>query len=139
MIEGWRGDDYLVLFEDRAPTLEQAYGLFGALSGHRLVGLRGWDDFIVEDGAGAYFTVPTVPLSARYLKPFALSKNQLKLKPDDRLTDRIKWYTTPIVFGGDPNLGANVTWVTLDQHAQLVKWWNQKYQEVKGHGGTPAA
>ena len=45
--------------------------------------------------------------------------------------DEIKWYITPVVFGGDPSLADNVTWVALDQHAQLVKFWNGKYGEIR--------
>jgi hypothetical protein len=37
------------------------------------------------------------------------------------------------VFGGDPTLGDNVTWVTLTQHTELVQWWNQKYRELAPH------
>ncbi len=138
MTEGWCGDDYLILFEQDALSLEQAYGLTAALPGYHLVGLRGWDDFIVEDGAGARFTVPTVPLLARYLKPYTIPKT--KPEPDDRIGGRIKWYITPIIFGGDPNLGKNVRWVTVDEHAQLVQWWKKKYHQVKRDcDGTPAA
>src|SRR5919197_1707740 len=126
MIEGWCGGDYLVLFEDGASALEQAYGLADSLPGYHLVGLRGWDDFIVEDATGARFTVPTVPLLPRYLKPFSAAGDQGTLSPDDRVRGRIKWYTKPIIFGGDPKLSDNVIWVTLDEHTQLVKWWNAK-------------
>jgi hypothetical protein len=140
MNEGWYGDDYLVLFEEKAPSLEKAYGLVEALPGYRLVGLRGWDDFIVEDTAGARFTVPTVPLLPRYLKPFGAATTQSDAAPDDPTKGRIKWNITPIIFGGDPKLGDNVRWVTLDEHAQLVKWWNTKYRETReGIDGMPAA
>jgi hypothetical protein len=57
-----------------------------------------------------------------------------ELIPDERFTDRIKWYTTPIVFGGDPNLGENVTWVTHDQHVKLVGWWNKQYRDLTPDG-----
>ncbi len=140
MTEGWYGDDYLVLFEQKAPSLERAYGLSEALPGYHLVGLRGWDDFIVEDSRGARFTVPTVPLLSRHLRPFPTSILQLKAASDEAVAGRIRWYITPVVFGGDPKHGDNVKWVTLDEHVQLVKWWNGKYREVsRSHGGTPAA
>src|SRR5437016_5801017 len=98
MTEGWCGDDYLVLFEKDARSLEQAYGLTAALPGYHLVGLREWDDCIVEDSAGAIVRVPTVPLLARYLKPFTIPKT--KSEPYDRIGGKIMWYITPIVFGG---------------------------------------
>ena len=140
MTEGWYGDDYLVLFEENAPTLERAYGLTTALPGYGLVGLRGWDDFIVEDTTGACFTVPTVPLLPEYLKPFTLPPNQPSPEVDAKVQGRIKWYITPIVLGGDPGLGENVTWVTVEEHVQLVNWWNKKYRDVaEGRDDMPAA
>jgi hypothetical protein len=72
MIEGWSGDEYLILFEEDAPGLQQAYALGQFLPGHRLLGLRGWDDFIVQDEAGAVLCVPTVPLGSDHLEPFVL-------------------------------------------------------------------
>src|SRR5207249_11054989 len=101
---------------------------------------KGWDDFIIEDSSGARFTVPTVPLLPRYLKPFPNSITQLKPASDEAVEGRIKRYITPLVFGGDPQRRDNVKWVTLDEHVQLVRWWNGKYREVSpSHGGTPAA
>jgi hypothetical protein len=43
----------------------------------------------------------------------------------------VKWYTKPVVFGGDPLDQENTIWVTLEEHVQLVKWWNDRYQELK--------
>ena len=37
---------------------------------------------------------------------------------------KIKWYVKALVFGGDPQSALNVIWVTHDQHAELVKYWN---------------
>ena len=35
-----------------------------------------------------------------------------------------------LCFGGDPNVGPNLNWITLEQHTELVKWWNRKYREL---------
>ena len=43
---------------------------------------------------------------------------------------KIKWYVTPIVFGGNPALKDNIIWVTLAEHTELVQWWNRKYREL---------
>ena len=136
MIEGWNGDEYLILFEERAAALDRSYGVSVALPGYRLIGLRGWDDFIVEDSAGVRFAVPTVPLLQEHLVPFEATATSSTLEPDAKVQGRVKWYITPLVFGGDPKLGENVTWITLDQHAQLVSWWNRKYHDVKAGRGT---
>jgi hypothetical protein len=130
MTEGWHGDDYLILFGDEAPKFEKAYALSDLLPAYRLLGLKAWDDFIVEDRDGARFTVPTVPVLSRHLSPFDLGSGEEDLTPDNRFRGKIKWYITPVAFGGDPSQGDNVTWVTLGQHAQLVRFWNQKYRAL---------
>jgi hypothetical protein len=130
MDEGWLEDDYIILFGDASSSFEEAYALPDFLPAYKLVGLRGWDDFIVKDEDGVLFTAPTVPLLPRYLQPFEKNLNPANLVADDRRTGRIKWYLKPICFGGDPKVGANLLWVSLEQHAQLVKWWNQKYKEI---------
>jgi len=131
MIEGWYGDDYLVLFEADARAIEKTYDLANYLPHHRLLGLKSWDDFIVEDKDGNRFTVPTIPLSPQHLKAYSLGDVRANLVPDERVHGKIKWYIKPLLFGGEPGLGNNVTWVELDQHAQLVRFWNQKYREIR--------
>jgi hypothetical protein len=53
MTEGWCGDDYLVLYSDaeRQPASER-YGIADLLPGFAIIGLRSWDDFIVQDSDG---------------------------------------------------------------------------------------
>ena len=129
--EGWLGEDYLVLFDEpQRAAMSDAYGIGDLLPGYRLIGLRGWDDFIVEDTHGHHFTVPTVPSIADHLKPFDLNRES-SLRTDERLVGKIKWYVQPLVFSGDPSAPENVVWVDQAQHAQLVKWWNAKYAEMK--------
>ena len=137
MIEGWLGEDYLVLFQERAGEFDRAYGVSETLPGYRPVGLRGWDDFIVEDDSGAQFTVPTIPLAREHLVPFNGASRSVALEPDPKFGGRVKWHVKPIVFGGDPSAESNVAWITLDQYAELVRWWNGKFREVRR--GTPAA
>ena len=137
MQEGWLGDDYLILFEDEheAEAAAGRYALASALTGFRLIGLRGWDDFLVVDENGGVFSVPTVPLDKKDLAPFQMPAGAISLQPDDRFTEKIKWYVKPVVFGGDPHMGDNLTWVSHEEHAQLVQWWNKMYRDLtaKGH------
>jgi hypothetical protein len=37
----------------------------------------------------------------------------------------------PIVFGGDAGAGENLVWVSHEEHAQLVKFWNDKDRILK--------
>ena len=73
MVEGWQQNDYLILFDEEESSLASIrYGLAQALPGFNIVGLRGWDDFIVRDQDGNTFTVPTVPCDADGLKPYRI-------------------------------------------------------------------
>src|SRR5207245_7401233 len=105
MTEGWYGDDYLILFEERAVALDRAYGLSAALPGYRLVGLRGWDDFIVDDSNGARFTVPTVPGLAEHLAPFSTPKGPSRAEGDPTVRGGMKWRVTPTARGGHAQPG----------------------------------
>jgi len=131
MIQGWHGDDYLMLFEERddAIALTERYALAASLPGHILVGLKGWDDFLLRNSEGHHFTVPTVPHDPRYLAPFDFHVNVDAVLPDERFTNKIKWYIKPIVFGGHPSDPSNMTWLTLDQHVEAVRFWNKVYRD----------
>jgi hypothetical protein len=133
MVQGWHNDDYLILFEEQleAISMTARYNAAIFLPGYTIAGLKGWDDFIVRDSAQQFYTVSTVPLAAKHLKPFTFDIDVSALRPDSRLTDKIKWYVQPLVFGGDPQSEQNMTWITLDQHTEAVKWWNAKYRELQ--------
>jgi hypothetical protein len=133
MTEGWHDDEYLVLFsEDEVDPMTECYGLKHFIDGFRIIGLRGWDDFILQDASAKSFTMPTVPIALEYLQPFTLVIDSSKIRPDLRFTGKVKWYAKPPIFGGDPNAKENLTWINFRQHADAVQWWNQKYLEVKG-------
>ena len=133
MYEGWVGDDYLVLFsESEIAAANDRYGFEKLLPGFRVLGLRGWDDFIVQDSAGKCFSIPTVPVDPRYLESFRIPDPKTEVAPDLRFVGKIKWYTKPLAFGGDPNIGENCVWVTHEQHSQLVSLWNQRYRKFSG-------
>ena len=107
------------------------------MPGYTLVGLKGWDDFIVRDLSGAALTVPTVPLSSEYLEPYDVPSGSGERTSDGGLPPldgqgrgKIKWYVKPLIFGGDPSLGENLIWVTLEEHAELVRWWNRLRREL---------
>ncbi|OED13445.1 hypothetical protein [Burkholderia sp. A2] len=131
MVEGWHGDDYIVLFVDEeASATASACGFNTALPGFSLLGLRGWQDFIVEDEAGATFTIPCVPLDTRYLASFNLPVPG-DLEPDPRLAGKVKWLVKPLIFGGSADAEENVSWITHQQHGELVRWWNEQYRFAK--------
>ena len=82
MIEGWYGDDYLIFFEEsELSSAETRYNFTTLLPGFQIVGLRGWNDFIVRDSAGHTYSVPTVPIDKRYLETFAVPSEHPNLSP----------------------------------------------------------
>ena len=133
MKDGWHNDDHFVLFEsqEEATAATDRYGLSNYLPGFFIVGLKGWDDFILCDMRGMYFTVPTVPLSKEELRPYLFPAETLRLQEDSRFENRIKWYVTPIVFGGSPTQKENMIWIAHEQHAELVRFWNKTYFDLK--------
>jgi hypothetical protein len=131
MREGWFNDDYWSLCEDQkeAEHLTAAYGLAEYLPGYFIIGLKGWDDFILADRAGQYFLVPTLPLERASLAPFRFPAESLRLESDERFTKKIKWYVKPIRFGGDLSAKENMAWLSQDEHVQAVNYWNRFYYD----------
>lgn len=132
MIEGWYDSDHLILFnETEIASVSDRYALSQFLPGYKMIGLRGWDDFILQDSSGDTYCAPTVPAVSVHLSPYVLPPANATLRPDERFQGKIKWYVKPIVFGGDPQSQANVIWVSHDEHAELVKYWNGLYRSLK--------
>jgi hypothetical protein len=131
MNEGWLGDKHFILFTETESQLASSrYAIGRLLPGFVIVGLRGWDDFLLRDTEGCFFTIPTVPLDRQYLEPTPPPNQSARLEADARFSGKIKWYRQPIVFGGDADSDDNMIWVNHDEHAQLVVWWNELYRDV---------
>jgi hypothetical protein len=131
MREGWYKDEYLILFDEAEhASMTSAYAVNQRLPGYIVIGLRGGDDFLLRNRSGDIFTVRTVPAVPQYIAPFQLPSDPGALKRDKHFEGRIKWYLTPLVFGGDRSPGSNIVWIDLYQHIDLVRWWNRKYDEV---------
>jgi hypothetical protein len=132
MREGWAEDDYLIIFSDSEVGFATVrYQMDRFLPGYVVVGLKSWDDVIVQDGEGNTYTVPSVPLVAKFLDRYSLQRD-VQLEADTQLSGKIKWYVKPIFFGGDPGVGDNLDWVSHVQHGELVVWWNDLYNDTYG-------
>jgi hypothetical protein len=132
MLEGWQGDDYVILFDEtESADFSAKYEIGKHIAGYLVVGLKGWDDFILRGADGQLATVPTVPIVAEHVAPLEIQRLPRQLQPDSRFRGKVKWYTQPIVFGGDPLSKDNTTWISLEEHIRLVKWWNDRYQQLK--------
>ncbi|MCE2573785.1 hypothetical protein [Motilimonas eburnea] len=60
MKEGWFGDEHFIIFnENESVVATEEYAISNYLEGFQVVGLLGWDDFIVSNGS-QFFTLPTV-------------------------------------------------------------------------------
>lgn len=131
MKDGWLNDAYWIVFDEaESRQISKAYQIQEYFPGFLVVALMNWDDFIVRNATGAFFRIPTVPMTEKYLEKLQDIVVPDNLTPDTRFTRKIKWYTKPIVFGGDPNSEENMIWVDMQQHQELVRWWNQKYREM---------
>jgi hypothetical protein len=129
--EGWCDRGYLQLFrEESVLAMTDAYSLGAFLPGMVAIGLIGWDDLLVRDSAGLTWTVPTLPMRSKYLENSVIDINS-EVIPDRELTGKIKWYVSPLLFGGSPTDASNIIWVDLEKHCELVCWWNTKYEEIK--------
>ena len=132
MNEGWHDDDHLILFDEaEIASASDRYAISHFLPGYKVIGLRGWDDFILQDSSGGTYCAPTIPVVADHISAYALPSSGTTLSPDDRFQGKIKWYVKPIVFGGDPQSQENIVWVSHEQHGQLVKYWNDLYRSMK--------
>jgi hypothetical protein len=41
---------------------------------------------------------------------------------------------TPVIVGGDPTDLKNKTWVTRQQHFEMVRYWNQVISDLRKEG-----
>ncbi|MCP3931811.1 MAG: hypothetical protein GY705_22275 [Bacteroidetes bacterium] len=132
MKEGWHNDDYLILFEgEEIEEKGKEYEIDRFLPGHLLFGLLGWDDFLVLDKqTEIMYHVPTVPLVEKEKEPWSENVDVSILQPDERFEGKIKWYVKPIIFGGNPKIEENMTWISHQDHVAAVKYWNKIYIDV---------
>ena len=132
MQEGWFEDDYFIVFaESEIEAATARYRLSEFLPQYQIVGIAGWDDFLVRDPSGRTLRIPTVPIDVQYLEPFDSAEPLPLLQSDARFTGQIKWYVQPLIFGGAAEDESNIIWVSHELHAQLVVWWNQQYRRLK--------
>jgi len=130
MREGWFEEEYYILF-DQNESLDatKRYSISCYLEGFRLMGLFGWDDFILSKDR-QLFTVPTVPIETKYLEPALFKELPATLEQDKNVVSKIRWYIKPVVLGGDPISEDNIIWVNHQEHIELVAYWNQQYRDV---------
>lgn len=133
MISGWHNNEYLILFEEQieANAMTERYGVSERIPDHTLIGIRGWNDFILMSPEGSLMVAPTVPLRKEELERWDFKIDLSKIKSETEIGDKIKWLVTPLVFGGSPTDNENISWISIDQHIELVNWWNSKYDEIK--------
>jgi hypothetical protein len=134
MKDGWFNNEYFALYEsqEEATSATLRYELSEYLAGFFVVGLKFWDDFILCDTEGRYYTVPTVPLTREDLRVYAFPSESLTLRPDPKLAGKIKWYVQPLVFGGSASATDNLAWISHAQHFEAVVYWNKLFRDLKG-------
>jgi len=80
---------------------------------------------LVTDVEGTMYSLPSLPLDIQSIKEFSLPENYT-LETDERYAGNVRWYLKPEIAGGNPRDGKNLVWVSLELHADLVTWWNDK-------------
>lgn len=127
-LEGWLAKNYYILFsEEERDLYAKQHRLGGYLPEYSFFGLFNWDYFIINIPNTSYAIVPTLPLLPEYITKFAYKNRSILLTQDPSLKGKVRWYKTPVVYGGDPGDESNVEWVSLREHAKLVESWNRKY------------
>ena len=134
MKDGWFNDEYFALYEsqEEATNATARYQVSEYLPGFFVVGLKFWDDFILCNTDGRYYTVPTVPLSREEVQAYAFPSESLKLRTDPKFAGKIKWYVQPLVFGGSASAAENLAWISHDQHVEAVVYWNKLFRDLRG-------
>jgi len=132
MTEGWNKEQYFILADslNESKKLTELYGISESIPEFIIVGLLGWDDFILCNKNDEYYRVPTVPAIKENLEPFTFPESPMKLESSPKYQKRIKWYIKPIVFGGSPEDPENMRWISIEEHSKLVKFWNNTYREI---------
>jgi hypothetical protein len=133
--EGWAGNDYLILFfgAERGDWTSN-YSVAKRLPGFELIGICGWDDLIVAGPNGVLYRVPAVPMRVDKIQLYEFP-DEFVLRPEPELVGKIPWRIKPMAFDGDIYDKENVALVSLEEHAQLVSWWNDQI----GVGGELAS
>ena len=126
MTEGWLNFDYVILFSlSERIVYSRKYKIGNFLPGFTLAGIYDWNYFLVTDFEGKMYSLPSLPLDIKSIKEFSLPE-KYTLETDQRYLGKVRWYLKPEIAGGNPKDGKNLVWISLELHADLVAWWNEK-------------
>ncbi len=129
MNEGWGGEEYFIKFSEmESEEFARGYSLDSYIEGYELLGIKGWNDFILLKD-GQLFSCPTVPIDTAYIE--LLNGDVLPgcLQSSSDLKGKIKWYIKPLIFGGSVGK-SNEQWVDFELHMKLVNYWNNQYKNA---------
>lgn len=136
MTEGWLNFDYVILFsQSERISYSRRYKIGNFLPGFTLAGIYDWNYFLVTDVEGTMYSLPSMPLDINSIKAFSLPED-FTLEIDERYVGKVRWYLKPEIIGGNPRDGKNLVWISLDLHADLVVWWNNKLAKKHSDGDS---
>ena len=72
------------------------------------------------------------PLSDRSEKPFSFQDSPPKLISDVSVRGKIQWHFIPLAFGRSPTAERNPIWIKLEEHIEVVQWWNELNRRRNG-------
>lgn len=140
--EGWMGDEYVRLYAPSSRLkIAALYGFNEFLSGYELYGSWG-QDALCFGRDGKFYRIPWIPLAESHRQEAYSSAEAFnralaifhEATPAYEHFGKELHFTTPIVFGGNPNESGNLVMVDQAAHAQLCRYWNGVYARLKATG-----
>lgn len=143
--EGFIGDRYIVFWKaEELADFNREYEVGKYAPGMLLFGSHGGGEaygFDTRSAAMPIVCVPFIGMELRYASPVAKDFADLLCPAcgaamsnhrDDRLTRGMDLVEIkPIIVGGDPVDPENKTWVTRQQHFELVRFWNRLIGDLR--------
>src|SRR4051812_12487051 len=151
--EGFVGQSYFRLYPvENLAKLNAAFGVQEFAPGLVIFGSNGGGEafaFDMRTSAPGVVQLPFIPMAYEYIierSPSFADFLVRMARPDpgdhrtlpthinpDTLGKEIH-EITPIVFGGSPTDPANKAYLTTEQYAEYVVWWNRTYRNVRSQG-----
>ena len=145
--EGFIGEEFYRLYSvEQLLSLNPAYGVDEFMPGFVLIGSNGGGESYLLDARhtpAPVFRIPFIPMIEAYGSQMALSVSvwqqglaaispamSIIHTPSSRTFGKEIHEINPIVFGGSPTDPKNRALVPLEQHAEIVVWWNRTFRRV---------
>jgi hypothetical protein len=138
--EGISGEHYVILWKaEELIRFNREYEIEKYAPGIFLFGSNGGGEaygFDTQDPSMPVVRVPFVGMDRCYAEPVTQGGEPLPV-PDgatasaDHRRGKELFEIKPVILGGDPVDPANKTWLTREQHFELVRFWNKVIRDLR--------